>query len=129
MRATSDKLLLLLAAIYCAASFTHFFHNAEFCGDYPNLPAWLSRTSVYWTWIALTVLGATAVGLLRTRHRTIGLGLLATYAALGFAGLGHYGLAPMARHTAMMNFTIWFEVATAAVLLVVTLGAFLKRHA
>ncbi len=43
----------------------------------------------------------------------------AVYAALGFDGLHHYHLAPASAHSAMMNFTIWFEVVTAAILLAV----------
>ena len=121
------KLVLLLAGAYCFASFTHFFHNAEFCGEYPNLPTWISRTSVYWTWLALTALGATGVFLIQIKRRATGLALLAVYAALGFAGLGHYGLAPISRHSVVMNLTIGFEVAVAAVLLTVTLRALAKE--
>ena len=123
MKDTVHRLVLLLAGAYCFASFTHFFHNAEFCGEYPNLPAWISRTSVYWVWLALTALGATGVFLFQNKHRATGLALVSVYAALGFAGLGHYGLAPISRHSAVMNLTIWFEVAAAAVLLTVTLRA------
>jgi hypothetical protein len=127
MKDTVHKLVLLLSSAYCLASFIHFFHNAEFCGEYPNLPVWISRTSVYCVWLALTTLGATGVFLLQNKYRASGLALLAIYAALGFAGLGHYGLAPISRHSAVMNLTIWFEVAVAAVLLAVTLRALVEE--
>jgi hypothetical protein len=50
-------------------------------------------------------------------HRAAGLMLLCIYALIGFDGLLHYGRAPLAAHTAMMNFTIWAEVLAAALLL------------
>ena len=52
--------------------------------------------------------------------------LLMLYAALGFDGLLHYGLAPMAAHTFAMNFTIWFEVVAGA--LVIAAGAMYLRN-
>ena len=45
--------------------------------------------------------------------------MLAVYALLGFAGLDHYFVAPMSAHTLAMNASIWGEVATAALLLLV----------
>jgi hypothetical protein len=49
----------------------------------------------------------------------VGLAVIALYAALGFAGLDHYALAPVAGHSLMMNASIFGEVIAAAVLLVV----------
>ncbi|HET7535985.1 MAG TPA: hypothetical protein VFJ90_06005 [Candidatus Didemnitutus sp.] len=118
----------MCATLYCAASLAHFFHNAEFCGDYPNLPAWISRASVYAVWIGLTAFGGTGLLLSRSRHAALGLTLVAVYAAMGFDGLGHYTLAPMSQHSFTMNFTIWFEVVTGAVLLAATLRALAVRR-
>jgi hypothetical protein len=118
-----ERLVLLVALACGAASFTHFAHNAEFCGDYPNLPAWITRGSVWLAWAGLTVIGAGGVWLFRAGHRKSGLGVLAVYGALGCDGLGHYSLAPIARHTAMMNFAIWFEVVAGAALCAVAIGA------
>ncbi|HEX2860399.1 MAG TPA: hypothetical protein VHN79_02120 [Lacunisphaera sp.] len=98
-------------------------HNAEFCGDYPNLPAWITRGSVWLAWAGITLIGGAGVWLARTGHRKTGLGVLAVYGALGCDGLGHYNLTPMARHTAMMNFAIWFEVVAGLALCAVALGA------
>jgi hypothetical protein len=53
--------------------------------------------------------------------------VLACYAALGFDGLGHYAVAPMAWHTWGANATILSEVAAAAVLLLATLWTMLSR--
>jgi hypothetical protein len=113
--------LLVLLAIYCGASLIHFAHNAEFAKDYPNLPVGLTRSKVYLAWLAVTCVGFAGVALLHLRFRLPGLLLIAGYAALGFAGLDHYWLAPIAAHSAVMNATIWFEVASAAVLLAGTL--------
>jgi hypothetical protein len=82
--------LLVLTGLYCLASFTHFFHNAEFCGEYPNLPVWISRSTVYLSWLGITAIGGAGVWFTWSRRPLPGLGLLALYALLGFAGLGHY---------------------------------------
>ena len=116
------RLVLLAVGAYGVASLTHFWHNAEFCGDYPNLPVWITRGSVWLSWAGLTLLGGVGLWLLRRGCRKSGLGLLAFYGALGCYGLGHYNLAPIARHTAMINFSIWFEVIAGLILLAVALG-------
>jgi hypothetical protein len=53
--------------------------------------------------------------------------VLAVYAALGCDGLLHYTRAPMEAHTAAMNFTIWFEVVAAALLLATVLAMAVNR--
>ena len=109
--------VMIAAGAYGAASLAHFLHNAEFCGDYPNLPAWITRGSVWLIWAILALIGGSGLRLFRRGYRKSGLVVLAVYGALGCYGLGHYGLAPIVRHTAMMNFTIWFEVVAGLVLL------------
>ena len=52
----------------------------------------------------------------------VGLTLLAIYGGVGFDGLLHYTRAPVAHHSAAMNFTIWVEVAAAAVFLINVAG-------
>jgi hypothetical protein len=118
-----ERLVLMVAGACVTASFTHFAHNAEFCGDYPNLPIWITRGSVWVSWIGVSLVGGTGVWLFRAGLRKTSLGVLAVYGALGCDGLGHYSLAPMARHTAMMNFAIWFEVIAGLALVAVALGA------
>jgi hypothetical protein len=110
--------LLALLMIYCLASFIHFAHNAEFVSDYPNLPIWLTRSKVYLALLAVTAVGAVGIVLFKLRLRLLGLLLIACYAALGFAGLDHYWVAPVSAHSFVMNSTIWLEVAAAATLLV-----------
>ena len=113
----ADRTLLWLMTLYCAASLLHFAHNAEYLADYPNLPAWLTRSQVYIAWFGVTAIGALGYLVRRAGHELAGLALVGTYAALGFDGLLHYGRAPLTAHTMAMNLTIWFEVATAALLL------------
>ena len=120
-----DGLLLL----YVAASLLHFVHNAEYLADYPNLPTWLSRADVYLVWLALAAIGAAGWALYRFGQRLAGLLLIGTYAAVGFDGLLHYTRAPLAAHTQAMNFTIWFEVAAAALLLLGVLTLLVTRRA
>ena len=125
--------LFVLLGIYCAASLIHFAHNAEFLLAYPNLPAWLTPSEVWLSWLVVTAVGVAGLCFLRLGLRVLGLLFIAGYAALGFAGLDHYAVAPMSAHTLAMNATIWFEVVAAAVLLVATIAllfrSFRLRHA
>jgi len=118
--------LFVLLGIYCAASLIHFAHNAEFLSAYPNLPAWLSRPEVYLSWLVVTAVGAAGLCFLWFGLRALGLLLIAGYAALGFAGLDHYWVAPMSAHTLAMNATIWFEVVAATVLFAATVALLLR---
>ena len=102
-----------LLLLYCGASLLHFVHNAEFVADYPNLPLWISRRSIYFSWFAIFAIGLCGYFLYRCRNTFVGLVLLAIYAALGLDGLLHYSRAPLEAHTAVMNATIWIEVVTA----------------
>ncbi len=106
-----------LLLFYCGASLLHFAHNAEYVADYPNLPAWISRTSIYVTWLAIFCVGLSGYLLYRSRFAFPGLILMAIYAILGLDGLLHYSRAPMAAQTASMNATIWIEVVAAAIAL------------
>jgi hypothetical protein len=112
------RALALLLLAYAAASLLHYAHNAEFLADYPNMPAWLSRTKVYAAWVALSALGAAGYLLFLRGYRLAGLLALGAYAAAGLDGLGHYGLARPSAHTAAMNAAIWLEAGTATLLLV-----------
>lgn len=116
-----SKPLLALTAAYFLTSFGHFSHNAEFICEYPNLPAWLTRTQVYAVCAAITSVGVIGLLLMRKKYVATGLLLMAVYAALGFDGLGHYAVAPIEFHPLMANVTILSEVAAAVLLLPVVL--------
>jgi len=118
-----------LLLLYLAASLLHFVHNAEYLGDYPNLPTWLGRADVYLAWLALAAVGAAGWILYRIGRRLAGLVLIGAYAVSGFDGLLHYTRAPFAAHTPAMNFTIWFEVVAAALLLLGVLTHVVTRRA
>lgn len=115
------RLFVVLMVAYFLTSLGHFSHNAEFICEYPNLPASLTRAKVYIAWLAITSVGVLGILLLRRKSVVAGLLLVAAYAALGFDGLGHYSVAPMALHPFAANLTILSEVAAAALLLAVTL--------
>jgi hypothetical protein len=108
----------VLLLMYGAATLVHFIHNAEFLGDYPNMPSWLSRAEVYFAWLGLTAVGVLGWLLLSRGYQRTGFFLVAAYAALGMDSLGHYAWAPMSAHTATMNVTILLEVTTAALLFI-----------
>jgi hypothetical protein len=105
--------------VYGGASLLHFAHNAALVREYPNLPAQLTAPGVVGAWLAVTAVGLCGWLALRRGYATLGLATLALYAALGFDGLGHYALAPMAAHTGAMNLTILTEAAAGAALLAV----------
>ena len=106
-----------LLLLYCGASLLHFAHNAEYIADYPNLPEWISRASIYGAWCAIFLIGLGGYLLLHRGRTMIGLILLTIYTALGLDGLLHYGRAPISSHSFGMNLTIWIEVLTAALAL------------
>ena len=106
----------LLAALYCVASLVHFVHNAEFIAFYPNMPAWITRESVYLVWLAITGVGVAGAAISLVGFPRPAALLIGTYGAFGLDGLGHYALALCSQHTVAMNFTIWFEVASGVVL-------------
>ena len=110
----ASRALPWLLLLYCGASVLHFTHNAEYLAEYPNLPEWISRASIYMAWCAISTIGLCGYVLFRHGHTSLGLALLASYTAFGLDGLLHYGRAPMSSHTFGMNFTIWFEVVMAA---------------
>jgi len=106
------KPALLLA--YGAATLVHFVHNAEFIGDYPNMPPSWTRADVYVAWLGMTAVGLLGWWAWRRGHAIAGIVLFMVYATLGLDSLGHYMLAPMSAHTLMMNATILLEVTAAA---------------
>ena len=126
----SNRRLLILLLLYATASLSHYAHNAEFLAEYPNMPAWLSRTKVYAAWLGVSTLGAAGYLVVRAGRQLAGLCVIALYAGLGFDGLAHYSLASFAQHTATMNLTIWLEAASAALLLVTVASRVVKltRH-
>jgi hypothetical protein len=99
-----------LLAMYFIASLTHFAHNAEFIAIYPNLPAFITRETVYWAWLAVSSLGVAGLIVSRMGLTALGALLLMAYGACGLDGLLHYTLALCSEHTLATNLTIWFEV-------------------
>jgi hypothetical protein len=97
-RPDQGKLFVALAVVYFLISLGHFSHNTEFICEYPNLPAWLTRTKVYAAWMAITSVAVLGFFLIRKR----------------------FIVAPMDLHTFGANLTILSEVAAAALLLWVT---------
>ena len=121
------NLLLIFLLLYGAASLFHYAHNAEFLGDYPNLPAGLSPALIYGAWLGGTAVGVAGYLLFRRGYSLVGLAVLGVYGVLGLDGLGHYGLAPFSGHKFTMNFSILLEAATAVVLLTTVVGLMLRH--
>jgi hypothetical protein len=113
MKTLGAKPLIIVTALYMAASLAHFIHNAEFLSDYPNLPGTWTRGGVYGAWLGMTLVGAVGLILFLRGHARVGLVLVAVYSLLGMDSLGHYFLAPLSAHAAAMNVTILLEVGMA----------------
>jgi hypothetical protein len=123
----SCRIMPWLLALYAGASLLHFGHNAEYLAQYPNLPASWTRADVYLAWCLITGIGLAGYVFYRGGVRRVGLTLLAIYGGLGLGGLLHYTRAPIAHHSAAMNFTIWAEAAAAAGLLI-NVASVVARH-
>lgn len=108
---------LVLFVVFFVANLTHFVHNAEYIAIYPGIPQWLTRETVYVAWLAGAAVGLLGLVLCRTRLRTLGMGLVAVYGAVGIDGLAHYALALCSEHSLATNLTIWFEVVAGSALL------------
>ena len=126
MPVRGDGLLILLLA-YCAASLVHYFHNAAFLDEYPNMPAWLSPMGIHLAWLSITTLGIAGYLLFRLGYCFAGLAVIAVYGALGLDGLGHYTLAPLSAHSPAMNLTIWLEAVAAALVLAAAVRLMVRR--
>jgi len=113
-----NRLLPVLMLVYGAASLAHFIHNAVYVGAYPNLPPWITPQVIYASWCVIAAVGVLGYWLYRAISRPLGLVVIAMYALLGFGGLDHYAIAPVAAHTIAMNATILAEVFTASALLI-----------
>jgi hypothetical protein len=119
--------LRILLVVYFLATLAHFVHNAEFIAFYPNMPAWISRETVYLAWLAIASVGV--AGLIASRFGWSALGalLIGAYGALGLDGLQHYTLALCSEHTLAANVTIWFEAVTGVLLAMASLVAMSRR--
>ena len=116
----APKYFSSLYAIYFLASLAHFSHNAEYIAFYPNMPASLTRETVYVAWLAVTGVGVLGLVLARFGWHAMAAAVIAAYGALGLDGLAHYTLALCSEHTLTTNVTIWFETITGASLLLVS---------
>jgi hypothetical protein len=112
------KHIYVLLATYFVATLAHFVHNAEFIAFYPNMPAWITRETVYLAWLAIASVGVAGIIASRFGWSALGALLLGAYGALGLDGLQHYTLALCSEHTLAANVTIWSEAAAGLALAV-----------
>lgn len=120
--------LLVPMIVYGAASLLHFFHNALYIQDYPNLPRWITPLGIYASWCGMALVGALGFWLYRKVSPAFGLLVIAIYALLGFGGLDHYVVAPVKAHSIAMNATIIAEVSAATALLMFLAHELLARR-
>ncbi len=91
------------------------------------MPGWISRAEVFGALAAVISVGIVGYLLYVFHYRVLGLVVIGVYAAFGFDGLAHYGLAAVSAHTSMMNLTIWLEVSTALFLLLFVVCLIMRR--
>ena len=121
--------VLLLAAVYFAASLAHFSHNAEYIAFYPGMPGWITRETVYLAWLAVTALGVMGWLFDRLAVPVLALLFLGAYGAFGLDGLAHYTLAFCSEHTLVSNITIWAEAVSGLGLLLASAVLLARRTA
>lgn len=121
-------MLVVLMIVYGAASLLHFVHNALYIREYPNLPQWITPFGVYASWCAIAAVGVLGYWLYRKVSQAFGLLGIAIYALLGFGGLDHYVIAPIAAHSIAMNATIIAEVSAASALLIYLAHSYLTSR-
>ena len=121
------KHIWALLAVYFVATVAHFVHNAEYIAFYPNMPASITRETVYLAWLAIASVGVAGVIAARFGLPALGAFLLGCYGALGLDALQHYTLALCSEHTLAANITIWFE-ATAGVLVALAAALQVNIH-
>jgi hypothetical protein len=119
--------LLVSMIVYGSASLVHFVHDATYLDTYPNMPQWLTAFGVMAAWLAIATTGFVGYWLFSRGATKVGLVVMALYAALGFAGLDRYAVAPVAAHSLAMSATIVAEVVAGSVLLVVIASTALRR--
>lgn len=112
-----SRMLPIALILLAATSLIHHVHNAEFFGDYPSMPAWLSPGAVYAAWPVAAAVGIAGYALLRAGYRAIGTLLIVAYGCYGLDGLVHYVIAPLSAHSLAMHFTIVLEAAAGGLLL------------
>jgi len=98
----SCRTLPIALVVLVATSLVHHVHNAQFPGDYPSMPAWLSRAAIYAAWLVAAIVGVAGSMLLG-----------------GFDAIAHDVIAPLSAHSPAMHFTIVLEALAGAFLLVV----------
>jgi hypothetical protein len=108
-----------LFVTYSVASLAHFTHNAQYIAYYPNMPKWIGADTVYLAWLGVASVGAAGLVARRFGFQFFALLCFFAYGALGLDGLAHYTLALCSEHTFMANLTIWSEVLTGLLLLLV----------
>lgn len=121
------KNISALLAVYFVATLVHFVHNAEFIAFYPHMPAWITRETVYFAWLAIASVGVAGLIAVRFGWSALGGLLIGAYGALGLDGLQHYTLALCSEHTLAANVTIWFEAVTGVLLAMASMVAVSRR--
>ena len=109
-----------LFVAYSVASLAHFTHNAQYIAYYPNMPKWIGADTVYLAWLGVASVGAAGLVARRFGFQRFALLCFFAYGALGLDGLAHYTLALCSEHTFMANLTIWSEVLTGLLLLLIS---------
>jgi membrane-bound acyltransferase YfiQ involved in biofilm formation len=103
-------------------------HSTVFIDEYANTAGWISAVGVTIAWIGITCILLVCCLLILRDKRYIGLIAVAAFGAFSFDGLGHYSLQPVSAHASIINITVWIEVVTAWIVLLIITGLIVKKY-
>lgn len=101
--------LILSASIVSTA--IHFTDNYYFIEHYPQ-PAWITASSIYQSWIILTMVGGTGYWLYKFKKFWFAYLCLSIYSLTGLASPGHYFYGSISRFSPKMHVFIWTDAIT-----------------
>ncbi|ABW29573.1 hypothetical protein [Acaryochloris marina] len=106
--------LLALLVVCIVTSILHYADNVLFFDQYPE-PTWFNPSLVDFLWFVMTPIGIAGYICWKQERRSLALGLLYLYVAMGQLTLGHYVYAPIWDLTWKMNSLILLESLTALI--------------
>ena len=109
MKNQRQTLLLLVLIASIVSTSLHYTDNALSINRYPE-PEWITVSSVYITWIVLTLIGIAGYWLYTKEKLWASYLCLGLYSLTGLSSSGHYFYGTMSDFSLKMHAFIWFDV-------------------
>lgn len=116
MRSQNSSLLLLFLIASIVSTNLHYTDNATFIENYPE-PDWITTSSIYGTWIAMTFIGVLGYWLYTQGQFLISYLCLIVYSVTGLSSPGHYFYGAISNFSIKMHALIWLDLFTGAFML------------